>query len=457
MADTLTKQFGEPLTQANVLHYADRVRSASWIELWPDENGDPLKREVKGQIWNAPIQAALDKCGEVYLPKKSEPYYLDHPIVLKSGQRLRAAPDAEIRLKPGSNTCMVRNENIRGFREGPVPKDLVPDSDILVEGGIWTTLYFGSGMVNGNQRGHSGSKNWVVGSHGVILLQNIRGVVVRNLTIKQSRSYGIHIGTGSDFLVENITFEHHGRDGVHVAGASSFVIIRNISGTLHDDPVALNAWEWSNGAMVWGPIHHVLVEKIQGAAMSAGSTDSIRLLPGVKRFPDGSTLDCDVHDVVIRDIVDIRDFKLYNQPNLEAKVGADYSVGVGNLRNIHFGNLTFNRPGSIQIHADSKVISIRGVQLNFPKSADFRLLVIGPQSATYKGGSENPEHWREIFSPDVDCKVSDLHISGVRWGQSEVSVPASQLVRVVEQKINADYPKTTPRGGHGKGVWIRNP
>lgn len=29
------------------------------------------------------------------------------------------------------------------------------------------------------------------------------------------------------------------------------------------------------------------------------------------------------------------------------------------------------------------------------------------------------------------------------------------LVRVVEQTINPDYPKTTPRGGTGKGVWIR--
>jgi hypothetical protein len=30
-----------------------------------------------------------------------------------------------------------------------------------------------------------------------------------------------------------------------------------------------------------------------------------------------------------------------------------------------------------------------------------------------------------------------------------------QVVKVIEQKPNHDYPKTTPKGGTGKGIWIR--
>ena len=59
---------------------------------------------------------------------------------MKSGQKLTADAKAEIRLKPGTNTCMVRNENIVGFADKPVPEDTQPDTDITIEGGIWTTL-----------------------------------------------------------------------------------------------------------------------------------------------------------------------------------------------------------------------------------------------------------------------------------------------------------------------------
>jgi hypothetical protein len=53
----------------------------------------------------------------VHLAKCDQPYYLDASIILKSDQKLSADPTAEIRLKPGSNTCMVRNEHIVGFPE----------------------------------------------------------------------------------------------------------------------------------------------------------------------------------------------------------------------------------------------------------------------------------------------------------------------------------------------------
>ena len=43
-------------------------------------------------------------------------------------------------------------------------------------------------------------------------------------------------------------------------------------------------------------------------------------------------------------------------------------------------------------------------------------------------------------------------MTGVRTRDSQTDLPTDRLVRVIEQKLNPDYPKTTPRGGTGKGI-----
>lgn len=398
---------------------------------------------------NSAIQTALDKNNAVHLPKRDRPYTIDGPIVLKSGQKLTADADAVIQLKPGSNTCMVRNEHIVGFADKPVPGDTKPDTDITIEGGIWTT--FGEG----NTRGLSSKQQPVHGTHGVILLQNVRRVTVRNITVRQSKAFAVHLANVRDFTVNGVELDEHGRDGVHVNGPASEGLIRNVSGVSHDDTVALNAWEWKNYAPSFGAIHHIIIEDIRGAPDGIPSANSIRLLPGVKRFSDGTTLDCPIHDITIRRATDIRDFKLYDQPNLELGRDKDFSVGVGTLRNLRFERLVFHRPGRIQVHANTDGLAVSDVQLDFPPRDDFRLIELGPKSATYKHKPDNPATWVEIFSPDVDCTVRNVSVTGVRSRDTQTDLPTDQLVRVIEQKPNPDYPKTTPKGGTGKAIWIR--
>ena len=82
------------------------------------------------------------------------------------------------------------------------------------------------------------------------------------------------------------------------------------------------------------------------------------------------------------------------------------------------------------------------------------LLAIGPKSVTYKGGTD-PARWREIFSPDLDCTVRNVSVTGVRARDSQTDLPIEQVVIVIKQELNPDYPKTTPKGGTGKGIWIR--
>ena len=95
------------------------------------------------------------------------------------------------------------------------------------------------------------------------------------------------------------------------------------------------------------------------------------------------------------------------------------------------------------------------MKLGFPLPADYRLVELGPKSQTYKHKPDDPTLWTEIFSPDLDCTVRNVSINGVRPHDSQADLPIERVVKVIEMKPNPDYPKTTPKGGTGKGIWIR--
>jgi len=437
------------------------VRTGSWTEVWPDPDGMDCPRTVTGEVWTAAIQASLDRHATVRIPGRSQPYYLDGPIVLKSGQSLVADAKAEFRLQPGVNTCMVRNENIVGAQGGPVPAGAEPDRDLSVEGGIWTTLATSRRAWNGNARGRSAQQNDVPGCHGVILLNNVCGAVVKGVVIRQARAFGVHVSNSRDFLVEGVAFEDHGRDGVHVNGPASYGVIRNVRGVTHDDFVALNAWEWRGYTPTFGTIHHVLVEDVSGtgrvsadpASPLPDGTAELRLLPGTKVFADGSRLACDIADCVFRTLTDIRTVKMYDQPNLEAGRDNDFADPIGSVRNVTFSGLVFNRPGRFQIATHVEGLRIVDVQLGFVPSGSFSLVEIGPMSATYKPKPDDPATWTEIFSPDRDVTVRAFRLDNVRVRQGNGFAPfadaGSRLVKVADQKPNPGYPQTTPRGGTG--------
>jgi hypothetical protein len=364
---------------------AGPIRTEFWTETSPDKDGQLQTIEAAAELWTEAFQADLDADAQLHIPARDKPYCLDGPIVLKSGQKLTADAKAEIRLKPGSNTCMVRN-----------------------------------------------------------------------VTMRQSKPFTIHLGNIRDFTIDGLTLERHGRDGVHGDGPASDGIIRNVSGDSHDDPISLTAWDWKQYSASFGPIHHLTIEHNTGAPEDKRGTDAIRLLPGIKRFSDGTTLNCPIHDITLRHMTDSRDFKLYDQPNLEAGRANDFSDGIGTLKNITFVNLTFNRPGSIQVHANTDGLTLRGTKLLFALPADYHLLELGPKSATHKGApGTDPAKWTEIFSPDLDCTVRNLAVTGVRTRDSQIDPPIEQVVKVIEQEPNPDYPKTTPKCGTGNGVWVR--
>jgi hypothetical protein len=447
---------GDALSTAPLDEVRPLVTTQTWTEQRTDETGAVRTHAVTAEIWTAAFQQRIDTTKRLEIPARDEPYYLDGPLVLPTGSTVVAEPAAEIRLVPGVNTCLIRNVNLVGFADRPVPSDSQPDHDITIEGGIWTTTTATTADApRGNVFGRSNRDRPVHGAHGVILLHNVRGVRIRNVTVRESRPFGVHLGNVQDFVVDGLLLDHTYRDGVHVSGPAADGLIRNVRGTSQDDPVALTAWDWHQYAPSFGQIERIVIEDVTGSPPAASPNNAIRLLPGVKRFADGTLLDCPIRDITLRRITDITEFKCYDQPNLEVPTGTDSSDPIGRLENIRFEQLAFHRPGTIELHADTDGLVIDGVTLAFDPPPDWRLLAIGPKSMTYKGNQTDTAKWREIFSPDRDCTVRNVSISDVRRAGAAEDLSLERVVKVIELQPNPDYPRTTPKGGTGKGRWIR--
>ncbi len=447
---------GGLLTAAPLDDLRPLVTTRQWTEHRTDDAGAVQAHAVTAEIWTAAFQRRIDETKRLEIPARPEPYYVDGPLVLPSNATIVADPRAEIRLVPGINTCIVRNANLVGFASGAVPADTQPDTDILIEGGIWTTtLATTADAPRGNVHGRSATTQPVPGTHGVILLHNTRGVRIRNVTVRESRPFAVHLGNVRDFVVDGLMLDHTHRDGVHVSGPAADGLIRNVRGVSKDDPVALTAWDWRQYAPSFGPIERIVIEDITGSPPDASPNNAIRLLPGVKRFADGTLLECPIRDITLRRITDIAAFKCYDQPNLEVPAGTDQSDPIGRLENIRFEQLTFHRPGTIELHADTDGLVIDGATLAFDPPPGWHLLAIGPKSMTYKGNQADPATWREIFSPDRDCIVQNVAISGVRLAGAAEDLPLERVVNVIELQPNPEYPRTTPKGGTGKGRWVR--
>ncbi|MCK5802087.1 MAG: right-handed parallel beta-helix repeat-containing protein [Lentisphaeria bacterium] len=461
----------------SVTRYRELVRTDTWQEVWPKEGGGEQTISVTAEVWTAAIRVALRENKIVRIEHRLKPYYIDAPLILKSGQQLVVDPKAEIRLKPGSNCCMVRNEHLANGHAGPVELAADADHDIVITGGIWTTLATNQRrQSNGNTRGLADPKG-ALPSHGVILLNSVRSVRVSGVTIRECRPHGVQISNCSQFLVEDIRFQNHRRDGVHVNGPASYGVIReirNAQGVMGDDMLALNAWDWKNTVMTFGPIHHLLVENVDGSPVAESDTgkrgkqgehrSEIRLLAGTKHFGAGNTLDCTIEDCVIRGVAGIRTFKMYDQPNLELGRTVDFADPIGNMKNLFFSDVRVDRrigAALFQIHSNVDGLTIRDVRLGFaPKregGKSFTLVAIGPVSQTYKFDKNDPNRWVEVFSPDKDCTVKGLHIASVRSAngtdgkESGRRIAADELVRVIQQTVNPNYPKSTPKGGTGQG------
>lgn len=433
----------------------EKIEMASHTEEW---------YEMSGDITGEEIQKALLKHHNVFIPFTGEPIVLDNPIILSSNCHLKVDERQILMQSRSSETCLIRNEHIQDGAYGVTDKRK-RDRNISIEGGIWN--------IKTGQRCYTYSDKKIKGSLGAVILCGVEQVQLKNMKIYDSEicgprgttasSYGIQICDCRNFVVQNIDFNDNNRDGVHVNGPAEYGWIKHIRGDkMGDDMVAMNAWDWDTSAITFGSIENIVVEDIKGTG------NEFRLLPGQKIFENGTRIDCDIRNCVLENISGMYTFKLYAQPNISnASRGThDVSGTVGTIEDIFFKNISFIEVSAsgfcdipvkslFEICSNCKRLHMEDIfiknTINRCAELDVRLINVGPLSAVWKNGSDNPDDWGEVFDPDAVCHADEIYLKNISFS-GEYVADTALLTREVKMTLNPNYPKTTPRGGIGYGT-----
>ncbi len=459
---TLKKQITDrikteiPCDHVSVLEYSDYVEKKV-LQIFA--NGVCVS--VEAEIWTEAINKALLEKKHVYIPDMNRTIYIDSSIIMRSDYSLKIAPEQVIALAPGTGLSLLRNENIIPGAKNAVSR-INPDRNFSVEGGIWTALE----RENKNIDLRSERENPAQGAVAVMLISNAEDVVIKNVTFLEATAYAIEISNIEGFCISDITFKSFHRDGIHINGPSSYGMVRNLHGDdMGDDMVALNAWDWHCSAMTFGTIDHIYVSNIES------TSNELRILPGQKIFDDGSRTECDIHHCVFENMSGIYTYKMYAQPFILNEICGlnDASGTVGNLYDLYFKNVEFPRikeagfgsiisvKGLFEICADCNNINIENVNVSEGMDEllqrDITLVKVGPLSATYKGGKDDPAKWGEVFDPNAVCTVDNLKIKNITYNRKPADISSREkIVRTIRLCVNKDYPNTTPRGGTGYGI-----
>ncbi len=161
------------------------------------------------RIYGDAIQAALDKYKCVLIEKR-EKMYIEKPIIMKSGYRLKLDKSQEIANIPDLRTCMIRNESLINAAEKRAVHENY-DTDISVDGGIWD-----GGLKEGDgedKRLATGLSPEYKGALSIMIFINIENLVLKNAEFKNGGiCYAVQLGSIRHFRISNLTYIGYGRD-----------------------------------------------------------------------------------------------------------------------------------------------------------------------------------------------------------------------------------------------------
>ena len=406
---------------------------------------------VKDGIWTKAIQTALDEKKNVYIPNFGHEILIDGSIFMDSNTNLKIDDDQVIRLVEGKNIFMLRNRNIIPGNHAPATLKN-PDENITVSGGIW--------MSPGNIKK---TLEWCCCVTSCFLFSNARNFNIRNIRFEDVWNYSIQISNAENFYVSDINFTRCRNDGFHLDGPIKYCYAENLKGVaLGDDVVAVLAWDWYNCGMTHGDIEKVYVKNVKS------HDNEVRLLAGDKIYPNGVRKTCDITDCVFEDFDGVYLYKMYYQPHWR-KVHTknkdfDKAETVGRMDNIYFDGIRVEKKegegfgtipvyGLFDILADCKNLNFENINIDYTadelKETNRKFINVGPLSATLKIG-DNTDDWGDLFDPDRCCTVEDIYLKNITF-KGEKITDKEMLVSELHQKINPDYPNTTPEGGTGFG------
>ena len=437
----------------------DRVYLSEYKNLVSKEK---LPDGTVANVWSNAFDKALSEHKIVIIPASDEKYYISRSVIMSSGNGIIAEKGAVIRLLDGVKVLMVRNKNVIDGSFYPEDKNVQKDKDLFIIGGRWEEYHTGrAGYLKSGR--FDDNEDWL-GVSTAMLFSNVENLLLKDIEFYHTAGFAIQIGNLSNFYIENITFEECFADGVHINGRVSYGEVRDIRGYTGDDLVALNMYDWANSGINFGPLDYVVVENLYPSEESPYK--SIRLQPGTYYYDDGTSCDCSINNLIMKNVNGIENFKMYLQlPAYKDKPEESATIGSGN--NIFFEDIDIdlkmpidkdlvlkNKEGyrhfaAFEICSNIDNLYFENVNVtmhkdSFPESSP---IMIGPKSSTavYEGNI------LEVFMPDTSCTVNNIYLKDFKVNGVNIE-NKSQAVNVIEMHKNADYPNTLPRGGDGKGI-----
>ena len=265
------------------------------------------------------LQSMLDKGGEVTFPAGD--YEIAKTLVIRGGTHLTCGPGFRARLADGAN-CAILANRLRG--------DEI-ETDISICGGVWDGNNAHQDRSKYGEQGHTPAFGFYADKPlkfgQLMVLSGVRGLVLKDMTLKEPEAFCVMLTDVEDFSVTNIVFDCNDRtlneDGIHVNGYARHGRICGLRGHTNDDLVALNADEgdWRSAD---NDIEDIRIENLDGG--TNGYT-AVRLLSRNAR----------VRNVTIRNIRGKFQNNLVSFTHWAKK---KYRPGMGHFNNVLIENVT---------------------------------------------------------------------------------------------------------------------
>ncbi|HOP10479.1 MAG TPA: right-handed parallel beta-helix repeat-containing protein [Oscillospiraceae bacterium] len=410
---------------------------------------------LQGLCWTKALEKALEEHAAVVIPASDTTYYLDRSVAIPSHRKI-VAYGATVSLLPETDVLMFRNEHVT---DGALaPEGMPEDEDISFLGGTYVecrTKRGGCGATGKYDEAHS-----KYGVSTCFLFSGVRGFTLKDVTFSHTAGFALQAGNLQDAVFENIAFESCYADGLHINGNSENVVCRNIRGQVGDDLVALNAFDWDNSSINFGPIKNVLCEHLD--LYRDSNYKALRILPGIYYYGDGSFVDCATENILFSDVRGIKNFKLYLQTRSYPVDGKPSLTGIGTGDHIYFENIDADLDSPIdglpnyrasdpltgwialfEIGADIGGILLENINLTvhpeYPSSA---VLLVGPKSSVQNGN--------EVFDPYVRCTLGELVLHNVKVNGTPITTPDSIYLHEVRFDRLYNSPLASGAGKLGK-------
>lgn len=418
-----------------------------------NDYSDLLKKTYKnGYIWSYAFNEAFKAGGEIYIPQGV--YYIDKPLIVKSGTTIVADEKAEIILIKGVKTLLLRNENVIDGSDVKIADDAPVDRDIAICGGVWAEEnverlgYGASGCFDENDS--------FKGVSTCFLFSGVNNLTLKNVVFKSTAGFACQIGRINGFLIENIAFDNCFADGLHVNGGVKNGVIKNLSGYTEDDLIALNAYDWDNSTINFGCIENVVVDGVK-SINGASAHKSFRIQSGVYPYKNGEREDCYIKNLTVKNVSGVTTFKMYLQTPAYTEL-PEKNIGVGRIENVCFENITADTSSPLDkqpnyLNGDrvagnfatfeigSNLKNMRlcnvSVRLDKQKYPCSYLITVGPKSQFIK------EKHLELFDPYVFATAENITYDKIFINGEEID-DLSPYIKQVE--FDNLYPSALPFG-----------